>query len=142
MWQSGLGPGPNLLPGLIAAADYSADGTTEQFGLYENLFVYLSAAGVVTVCDAEGQRALGVLLNRPKQYETADVAELTGLITVQCGDVVTAGNYVETADDGQAIPVTYGGGNTAKFVLGQAIITTTAAPGLVTILACTPHRAA
>ena len=138
MWEKGL----ELLPGLIAAADYSADGTTEEFGLYEHLFVFLSAAGVVTVCDAEGQRAIGVLKNRPKKDETADVADLSGVIAVQSSAVVTAGAIVETADDGQALTTTYGGGNTAKFVLGVALSTSGAAPGLIQILACTPHRAA
>lgn len=130
----------NLLPGFTAAADYSADGTNTGFGLYQYRFVYLSAAGVVTVCDTEGQRPIGVLMNRPKQYEVADVAELTGSLQVQSSTNVGAGVPIETADDGQAATVAYGASGSDHFICGYSITASTATPGLITIAACTPHR--
>lgn len=134
---------PKLIPGLVAAADYSAAGTNPIYGTYERRFVYLSAAGTVTVCSSATQRPIGVLLNRPKAGEVADVAELRGLIAVQADAAITAGQYVGTSSDGQAAAYTYGS-STTNFVCGIAVTTTTntGAAGLVTIAACTPHRAA
>lgn len=80
-----------------AAADLSA----KQFH-----FVKVTAANKVNIATAAGESVLGVLQNKPKAGEAADVMAL-GITKVKIGvGGLTAGAVYETAADGTAIAVT------------------------------------
>ena len=118
------------IPGLTAAADYTAVGNQYKF-------VYLNAAKTVTVCSGNTQVPIGVLQNRPYTGEAAEVVAL-GLTKVQ-GDVDLAfGAFVGTSADGQA--ATYSASDTTKCIVGVVVEDNLAAAGLATVLLYGPGR--
>lgn len=84
------------LPGHKAAADYS----TKQFRC-----VKVSAADTVSVCSGATDKAVGILQNKPGQYQAAEVAVL-GIAKGICGDTVTAGAQVGTDANGALVAKT------------------------------------
>jgi hypothetical protein len=109
-----------LVPGLKAAADYTAVGNQYKF-------VYLSAINVVTLCTAVTQHAIGVLQNRPDTGETADVCCL-GFTKVQGDADLAVGDFVGPSTDGQAQVAV-----ATQFPCGQVIEDNAVAGGYATI---------
>lgn len=66
------------------------------------LFVECSAADTVTVCNAAGERAIGVLQNDPTTNGAATVA-VSGVVKVKAGAAVSANALVKTNSSGKAI---------------------------------------
>ena len=78
-------------------------------------FVTLEADGQIDLADAAGERALGVLLNKPTSGKAATVA-MTGKVMVEVGAAVTAGDEIQTDANGDAITAAAG-----DVVLGYAL---------------------
>ena len=78
-------------------------------------FVTLEADGQIDLADAAGERALGVLLNKPTSGKAATVA-MTGKVMVEAGAAVTAGDEIQTDATGDAITAAAG-----DVVLGYAL---------------------
>lgn len=78
-------------------------------------FVTLEADGQIDLADAAGERALGVLLNKPTSGKAATVA-MTGKVMVEAGAAVTAGDEIQTDANGDAITAAAG-----DVVLGYAL---------------------
>ena len=91
---------------MIAGEDLSA----AQFK-----FVTLEADGQIDLADAAGERALGVLLNKPTAGAAATVA-MTGKVMVEAGASVTAGDQLQTDAAGDAITAAAG-----DVVMGYAL---------------------
>lgn len=75
-----------------AGADLSAS---------QYLFCEISAADTVTVCNAAGEAAVGVLTNNPTSGQTASVA-VGGVVKVKAGAAIAAGARVATDANGKA----------------------------------------
>ncbi len=78
-------------------------------------FVTLEADGQIDLADAAGERALGVLLNKPTAGAAATVA-MTGKVMVEAGASVTAGDQLQTDAAGDAITAAAG-----DVVMGYAL---------------------
>lgn len=78
-----------------------SDLTTSQFR-----FVKLQSNGRVIRCDTAGERAYGVVLNKPANGETAQVAIGEGGSEVVAGGAVTRGVEVTTDNQGRAVAAT------------------------------------
>ena len=78
-------------------------------------FVTLEADGQVDLADAAGERAIGVLLNKPTAGKAATVA-MTGKVMVVAGASVTAGDEIQTDAAGDAITAASG-----DVVMGYAL---------------------
>lgn len=78
-------------------------------------FVTLEADGQVDLADAAGERAVGVLLNKPAAGKAATVA-MTGKVMVVAGAAVTAGDQIQTDAAGDAITAAAG-----DVVMGYAL---------------------
>ena len=78
-------------------------------------FVTLESDGQIDLADAAGERALGVLLNKPTSGKAATVA-MTGKVMVEAGAAVTAGAEIQTDANGDAIAAAAG-----DVVLGYAL---------------------
>lgn len=113
--------GPQLAPpGLIAAADLSA----KQFH-----FVKLTANNTVNVCTAVTDKPIGVLQNKPKAGDEANVCAMG--VTKVVGDAnLAAGDSIGTSVDSQAAAYTVA--DTTKHIVGVVIEDNSAAGGLVT----------
>lgn len=81
------------LTGLVAGADLSA--ASNQFK-----FVKLNAQGKVVAVAAASDDVIGVLYNRPKSGEPAEVR--IGQVEVQTDAAVSVGAAIATSADGQA----------------------------------------
>lgn len=106
-------PGPiNFSYGWPASADLSAS---------QYKFVELTT-GELTVCNAAGDFAVGVLVNKPTaQGQTGDVIVL-GPSKVVAGAAITAGALVTTDNAGRAVTVApTGGGQADSAILGRAM---------------------
>ena len=107
-------PGPiNLHYGWPASADLSA----KQFYFVE------VTTGEITVCNAAGDYAVGVLANKPTaQGQMGDVV-MFGPTKVIAGGAITAGALVTTDGNGKAVSVspTGGAGDVNKAILGRAM---------------------
>ena len=125
--------GPNLkIPGLTAAANYSA--VANQYK-----FVKLSAAKVVTVCDGTTDKPIGVLQNRPKLGEEAEVVCI-GITKVRGDENLAAGASIGTSADGEA--ATYSVSDNTKHIVGIVIEDNAAAGGYATaVINCAGSRA-
>lgn len=111
-----------LIPGLKAGADLSA--ATMQYKL-----VKLSAAGTVIPCAATTDEPIGVLQNRPKSGEGADVA-YAGVSKCRAGDEVTLGEPIGPDADGDG----HGTTTANHYTIGKALTVTTGAGGYFSIL--------
>ena len=78
-------------------------------------FVTLEADGQIDLADSAGERALGVLLNKPTAGAAATVA-MTGKVMVEAGASVTAGDQLQTDAAGDAITAAAG-----DVVMGYAL---------------------
>lgn len=78
-------------------------------------FVTLESDGQIDLADAAGERALGVLLNKPTSGKAATVA-MTGKVMVEAGAAVTAGAEIQTDANGDAIAAAAG-----DVVMGYAL---------------------
>lgn len=78
-------------------------------------FVTLEADGQVDLADAAGERAIGVLLNKPTAGKAATVA-MTGKVMVVAGDAVTAGDEIATDAAGDAVTAA-----STNIVMGYAL---------------------
>ncbi len=78
-------------------------------------FVTLESDGQIDLADAAGERALGVLLNKPTSGAAATVA-MTGKVMVEAGAAVTAGAEIQTDANGDAIAAA-----TGDVVMGYAL---------------------
>ncbi|GIV81829.1 MAG: hypothetical protein KatS3mg051_1183 [Anaerolineae bacterium] len=124
---------PTLTFTLEAAADLSA----KQY-----YFVKVDSNGKAAVCAATTDKPVGVLQNKPKQGQEAQIMAL-GITKVSSDAALNEGDLIGTSADGQAdakVP----GTDTTEYVVGQVLTATTAAGGLATALinCCNPHRAA
>lgn len=83
----------------IAAADLSA----KQY-----LFMKITADQTVNVCGVLGEKAVGVLLNKPTLGQAAEVALLDGggKLPITLNATLTAGQRIETDATGKAILAT------------------------------------
>ena len=116
--------GPQIcIPGLSAGADLSAAANQYKF-------VKLSAAKTVVLCAAATDKPIGVLQNRPKSGETAQVCCI-GVTKLQGDADLAFGNLVGTSGDGQADAKTPGT-DTTEYVAGTIIEDNTAAGELCT----------
>ena len=92
-WEGAL----HFLPGLKAAADYSA--ATAQFR-----FGKIDSSGNFVLATAAGERGIvGVLQDTPASGDPALVAD-AGVSKVRAGAPLTAGNKIITDATGQGIP--------------------------------------
>lgn len=64
--------------------------------------VKLDAAGDVVQCDTQGENVYGILRDDPASGDAASVG-IAGILKVEAGEPVTAGNLVGVADDGQVL---------------------------------------
>ena len=69
-------------------------------------FVKLLANGRVVLCDTAGERAYGVILNRPKAGETAQISLEPGGSELTAGAVLAIGDELTTDNLGRAIKAT------------------------------------
>lgn len=105
--------GPQIkLAGLTASADLSA--VANQYK-----FVKISGTKTVDVCSAATDKPIGVLQNRPKSGEAAEIVCI-GPTKVQADASITAGNLIGTSSDGQADPKT-AGTDTTEYTVGVAL---------------------
>lgn len=79
-------------------------------------FVTLEADGQVDLADAAGERAIGVLLNKPDAAGKAATVAMTGKVMVEAGASVTAGDQIQTNAAGEAIEAAAG-----DVVMGYAL---------------------
>ena len=127
--------GPSIIVGIEANADLSAAANQYKF-------VKLTSAKVA-LCAAATDIPIGVLQNKPKAGETADVLAL-GVSKVRSDANLVAQDLIGTAADGEAdakVP----GTDTTEYVVGMVLIDTSAAAGDYTtayINCLNPHRAA
>lgn len=108
------------VPGVVAAADYSA--ASNQYRA-----VYLSAKGVVTLCTAITDKVIGILQNRPAAGETADVV-CFGFTKWRGNADLSVGTYVSTSTDGEAQTAV-----STQFPCGHVVEDNAAAGGLATV---------
>lgn len=108
-----------LVPGLKAGADYSA--AANQFKA-----VKLSAVNTVVLCTAITDHVIGVLQNRPKNGEVADVC-CFGFSKIQGDADLGVGNFIGTSTDAQAQVAV-----ATQFPFGQVVEDNAAAGGYAT----------
>ena len=128
--------GPQIkLVGLTAAADLSAAGNQYKF-------VEIVGNNSVNVCNGATDRPVGVLQNRPKSGEAAEVVAI-GVTKVQADAQLTAGLLIGTSADGQADAKTVGT-DTTEYIVGTVLQGASAAGALATALinCASPARAA
>ena len=85
-------------PGLKAAADYSA--ASNQFR-----GVVITAANTVTLSTTAGERIDGILYNKPKLGEAAEVV-VGGTVKAKAGGAVSAGDIVAVDTNGDFVTST------------------------------------
>lgn len=103
----------------IAGADLSAS---------QYRFVEQSSAGAVTVCNAAGEKALGVVYNDPANGQAATIA-YGGIARVVAGGAITIGNAIATDNQGRAVAAT-----TGQTILGEAMSAASTAGEIVSVL--------
>jgi len=79
-------------------------------------FVTLESDGQVDLADAAGERAIGVLLNKPDAAGKAATVAITGKVMVEAGATVAAGAQLQTNAAGEAITAAAG-----DVVMGYAL---------------------
>jgi hypothetical protein len=88
----------------------------EDLSSHQFKFVTLESDGQVDAADAAGERALGVLLNKPDSAGKAATVAMTGKVMVEAGAAVTAGAQLQTNAAGEAITAAAG-----DVVMGYAL---------------------
>jgi hypothetical protein len=79
-------------------------------------FVTLEADGNVDLADSAGERAVGVLLNKPDASGKAATVAMTGKVMVVAGGSVTAGDEIATDASGDAVTA-----SSTNIVMGYAL---------------------
>jgi hypothetical protein len=104
-------------------------------------FVKISGTGVVSTAAAT-DAPIGVLLNDPKEGETAAVA-VSGVVKLKASAAIVAGVLVGTTSTGTAVTLS-AGTDTTKYILGRAITAAGAAGDIITVAinCASPARAA
>lgn len=110
----------------VAGADLS---TTGQYR-----FVELGSGGTITVCNAAGEAAIGVLQNKPGSGQAGNVACVGSRTKVIAGAGVTAGAKVTTDNQGRAVTAASG-----NHVHGTACSTADAAGDVIEVLLHSAH---
>lgn len=82
-------------------------------------FVEMTGADTVNICNALTDNVLGVLCNRPKSGEAAEVA-VVGIVTVIAAEALVGGDPVYTSTSGTAQKTTTGGVKLGKVLRGAA----------------------
>ena len=109
---------------LEAAADYS----TKQF-----FFVDVDSNGRAILVASAGANAIGVLMNKPDALGKAAEVAVSGVVKVEAGGTVTAGEKVQSDAAGNATTAA-----SADHVLGRAI--TSGADGeVISVLLISNH---
>lgn len=88
----------------------------EDLSSHQFKFVTLESDGQVDAADSAGERALGVLLNKPDAAGKAATVAMTGKVMVEAGAAVTAGAQLQTNASGEAITAA-----TGDVVMGYAL---------------------
>lgn len=96
------------IPGAVALSDLSST---------PNRFVSMAASGMALT--DTGLLADGVLLNEPNALGVAAEVAFSGVVKVEAGDTVTAGQFVTSDSTGRAIPAVAGG--SAVAINGKAL---------------------
>lgn len=124
-------------PALILTFKSKSDNSAKQYHLVE-----LTAANEVDVINAATDKPIGVLQNKPKAGEDAEVM-VVGLSKVNSDAALSVGDLIGPAADGQAAAKTPGT-DTTNYVLGIVVEASGAAAELAVALinGCNPHRAA
>lgn len=100
----------------VSAADYSAAATA----LYR--FVKLNTSGAVTLCTVAGEKALGVLYNKPTVGEVADVVVEASAVIAIAGATVVAGAMVMTDATGRVVTAATAGSTILGWALEGAAV--------------------
>lgn len=87
----------NPIPGLVAAADYSDDGT-----VYQHCFVKLSGDNTIAPA-GDDALAIGVLLNKPKLGAAAVVAGPGSVVKIKTGGAISTVRKLTPKSDGTAL---------------------------------------
>jgi hypothetical protein len=119
-------PGPiNVSYGWPASGDLSSA---------QYKFVELTT-GQLTVCNAAGDFALGVLTNKPAAAGRSGNVVIFGPTKVKCGGAVTAGDLVTTDNAGLAVTVNPigGAGDVNKAILGRAMSTSSGTGEVISV---------
>lgn len=90
----------------------------EDLSAAQYTFVKLNASGQVIQCDTQGEQAYGILQNDPDEAGKAAIVAIGGISKCEAGEAVTAGNFVGTAADGQALDASL---TTGDVQLGLAV---------------------
>lgn len=111
------------VPGFkIGTLTASSDLSGSQFR-----YVKVSGSGTVTICAAASDVPLGILQNKPKAGEAADVM-VTGISKLAAGAAVAAGAEVGSDATGRGIA-----GATGTRVMGQALEAASAAGQIIAV---------
>jgi len=117
----------NFKPVHTESFDAGADLSTKQF-----FFVKLSADRKVILCAAATDKPIGVLQNKPKLNEAAEVMVI-GRTKVESDAALTAGDLIGTSADGQADAKTPGT-DTTEFICGVVTVGSAAAGEMAEVL--------
>jgi hypothetical protein len=93
-------------------------------------FVKISGTGVVSTA-AVTDAPIGVLLNDPKEGETAAVA-VSGVVKLKASAAITAGAPIGTTNAGLGVTLVPGTDDT-KYIVGRAITAAGAANDIITV---------
>lgn len=118
---------------LAAGADLSSN---------QYQFVKLNSSAQVVLCAAATDVPIGILQNKPKSGQAADVM-MSGISKVVASAALTVGNLVGTDSSGKAAAYV-NGTDTTKVICGQVLSATGATNGIATVaINCiTPNRGA
>lgn len=100
--------------------------------------VYMSAAGVADFTTGITLAPEGVLLNKPKQNETAQIVDTPGQVAMVLADGTTniaVGDLLKSNATGRAVKAAKGGSyvTTIAWVIGHALEACTAADKLIAV---------
>lgn len=124
-------------PDFMISMEANADLSAKQY-----YFVEIVTGYKADVCNAATDRPIGILQNKPKAGETAEIM-VSGVSKVSADGVVALGDQIGTSADGQA-DVKTAGTDTTEYVVGVALEAAAAAAEIIAVLinCATPHRAA
>lgn len=106
----------------VAAADYSNTAALlGQGGSAQFYAVYISAARTVAIGNATGKRCYGILQNKPKLGEAADVGVL-GPTKMLANGTIAAGALVMSDSGGLIVTWASGAGNTQLGIALEAAV--------------------
>lgn len=86
-------------------------------------FVKLDTAGKVAACTARGEKSIGILQNKPKSGEVAQV-RVAGVSKVQADAAIDEGDFLTTSADAQASVVAAAASGTSHVNTSDAGVAT------------------